>query len=440
MSSGIKNRFSILFQKRQQAAPVPHETTRGSSVTIQNTLSECFISKLPREVLLRIFRSLQQERRSSRSITATRNRDLYHASLVCKTWNNLAAHISYHTIQFYSALSVLRFHKMLQVSPHICKIVKTLIFPTRYGQTCPKELLDAFEGIANQIESLSELNTTLRLVEEESPTGDGKEWFHILPIGEGRHDDLRRLCLYGNGDIPARFPTALPSFKRLHLLILKGVFISKPVSTDMTPALPHLRECIIEGGNTVLMMDNWLLSCPKLHLLSTIGPQPAAFSPSTDEFPMRLLVHGKLTCWSFSGSGHTRFGKWLASCNSITYLHLDWGLFSNNGADIFPPFLRQLGLDILPPDQVTLDAFDGHFRTISNIHNLYIFLCWGRNASFKHTEKGLKTLCAELSISLDIWDRSEYLVYEKRLPVLKLKKLGKRGLSKQLQSWEMAKT
>ncbi|KAG8790865.1 hypothetical protein FRC16_000685 [Serendipita sp. 398] len=63
---------------------------------------------------------------------------------------------------------------MLQDSPHIGKIVKTLIFPARYGHACPHELLDAFQGITNRIESLSELNTTLRLVEEESSTGNGK--------------------------------------------------------------------------------------------------------------------------------------------------------------------------------------------------------------------------------------------------------------------------
>ncbi|KAG8774585.1 hypothetical protein FRC20_000795 [Serendipita sp. 405] len=174
MKWSIKNRFSNLFQKRKHASDVPHETTRAPSMAIPNTLSDCFISNLPKEVLLRAFGYLRQERRSPRCITTTRNRDLYHVSLVCKTWNNLAAHIYYHTVQFYNVLSVLRFHQMLQDSPHIGKIVKTLIFPARYGHACPHELLDAFQGITNRIESLSELNTTLRLVEEESSTGNGK--------------------------------------------------------------------------------------------------------------------------------------------------------------------------------------------------------------------------------------------------------------------------
>ncbi|KAG8815870.1 hypothetical protein FRC18_001277 [Serendipita sp. 400] len=408
MKSSVKNRFSNLFQKRQQAFLVPHETTRAPSVTIPNTLSECFVSKLPKEVLLRVFDYLRQERRSSRSITTTRNRDLYHVSLVCRTWNNLAAHICYHTVQFYSVLSVLRFHQILQTSSHISKIVKTLIFPTRYGYACPNELLDAFQGITNRIESLSELNTTLRLVEEESSTEDGNERFHVLPIGEGHHNDLRHLSLYGNGNTPARFPAALSSFKRLSSLALKGVFLSEPVSTDVTPALPRLQDFTIEGGNVVLMMDDWLLSCPKLQRLFIIGPQPAAFSPSTDDPPMRLLVHGKITYWHLSGSGHTQIGRWLASCNSITCLLLDWTLFSNSSAGIFPPSLHQLSLDILPQDSVTLDAFDRHFGASPISHVLFIILCWERNASFEHSKEELKVLCAKSDVFLEILDRSGY--------------------------------
>ncbi|KAG8790867.1 hypothetical protein FRC16_000687 [Serendipita sp. 398] len=406
MKSSVKNRFSNLFQKRQQAFPVPHETTRAPSVTIPNTLSECFVSKLPKEVLLRVFDYLRQERRSSRSITTTRNRDLYHVSLV-----------------------------FLQ-----CVEFKTLIFPTRYGYACPNELLDAFQGITNRIESLSELNTTLRLVEEESSTEDGNERFHVLPIGEGHHNDLRHLSLYGNGNTPARFPAALSSFKRLSSLALKGVFLSEPVSTDVTPALPRLQDFTIEGGNVVLMMDDWLLSCPKLQRLFIIGPQPAAFSPSTDDPPMRLLVHGKITYWHLSGSGHTQVGRWLASCNSITCLLLDWTLFSNSSAGIFPPSLHQLSLDILPQDSVTLDAFDRHFGASPISQVLFIILCWERNASFEHSKEELKVLCAKSDVFLEILDRSGYTVYEERLPAPKLKKLGKRGLSKQLRAWEMAKT
>ncbi|KAG8853311.1 hypothetical protein FRB91_005145 [Serendipita sp. 411] len=439
MNSGVKNQFVNFFRKRQQASLVPHETTRALSTDLNNTLSESFISKLPKEVLLRIFGDLQQERRSSRSITTTRNRDLYHASLVCRTWNNLVAHVSYHTVQFHSVSSVLRFHQMLQASSHICKIVKTLIFPTRYGHTCPNELLNAIEGITNRIESLTELNTTLRLVEEERSTGDGKEWFHVLPLEEGRHDDLRHLSLYGNGNTPAKFPAALPSLKGLCSLGLKGVFLSEPVSTDVMPGLPKLHSFTIDGGNVVLMMNDWLLSCPKLHNMFITAPQPEAFSPSTDDPPMRVLAHDKITYWSLSGSGHTRMGKWLASCNSIIYLLLDWTLFSNSSAGIFPPSLYQLSLDIVPQDKLTLEAFDRHFGMSPISHSLRILL-WGQSSSFKRNEKGLKTLCAKSYVSLEILDRSGYIVYERRLPVLNLKQVVNGGLNKQLRSWEMAKT
>ncbi|KAG8853309.1 hypothetical protein FRB91_005143 [Serendipita sp. 411] len=441
MKWNVKNRFSGLFQKHEVVTPTLEETTRAPSMTIQDTFDECLISRLPREVLLQVFGYLGQEKRSPRCTNITRNHDLYHVSLVCRTWNNLAAHIYYHTIQFYSVSGVLRFHQMLQDSPHICKIVKNLTFPARLGRTCPNELLDAFEGITNRVEGLSELNITLRLVEKEPSTSlYGVERLHVIPIEEGRHSDLKVLSVYANGPTPAKFPVTLTtSFKRLTCLSLKGVFLSEPVSTDVIPILPELSSFTTVTGNGVLMMDDWLLACPKLRDCLITGRQPVAFSPSTDDAPMKLLVHGNIGYWCLSGSGHTHIGKWLASCNSITYLLIDWPLFSNSTPDIYPSSLRQLAVEIDTTDQVKLDAFEKHFGTSPVSNKLRVFF-WGRNALPERDEEALRALCTKSGVSLSLRDRSGYLGEKKQTTVSNIKQVIKGGSSKHLRSWETAKT
>ncbi|KAG8817034.1 hypothetical protein FRC17_000082 [Serendipita sp. 399] len=415
-------------------------TTQVDSTTAQDIRSLCFISKLPKEVLLTIFAYLRQEPRSPRCVSASRNRDLHHVSLVCRQWNSLAAHICYQSVQFYNVQSVLRFRRMLQDSPHIRKIVKTLVFPARLGRTCPPELLDAFEEITNLVDDISTLSITLRCVEKKLLEDEISEFFHVLPIDEGRHSDLRDLSIYGDGTILAKFPVGLTSqFVHIKWLGLKGVFLSEPVLADTIPALPKLFSFTSVSGNTAMMMDDWLLSCPKLEQVAVTGHQPPGFSPGADDPPMRVLVHGNLNYWCLSGLGETKMGKWLASCESVRSLLLDWGLFSSCYPGLFPPVLYRLSVEISSRDVVSLDAFKRNFGKNPICDHLTVTM-WRRNKTFEYIEGALRTLCADSGVTLMIRDRSGYIGDDETPLVSNLKQVFKVGPSKQFRSWEMART
>ncbi|KAG8817002.1 hypothetical protein FRC17_000098 [Serendipita sp. 399] len=295
---------------------------------------------------------------------------------------------------------------MLQASPHIRKLVKTLVFPARLGRTCPPELLDAFEEITNLVDDISTLSITLRCVEKKLPDGEISEFLHVLPIDEGRHGDLRDLSIYGDGTILAKFPAGLTSqFVHIKWLGLKGVFLSEPVLADTIPALPKLFSFTSVSGNTAMMMDDWLLSCPKLEQVAVTGHQPPGFSPGADDPPMRVLVHGNLNYWCLSGLGETKMGKWLASSRDV----------------------------------VSLDAFKRNFGESPICYHLIVTM-WRRNKMFEHIEGALKALCTDSGVTLMIRDRSGYIGDDETPLVSNLKQVFKVGPSKQFRSWEMAKT
>ncbi|KAG8815667.1 hypothetical protein FRC17_000629, partial [Serendipita sp. 399] len=343
-----------------------HQTTpQVDSTNAQDTHSPCLISKLPKEVLLNVFEYLRQEPRSPRCINASRNRDLYHVSLVCRQWNNLAAHICYQSVQFHKVRGVFRFRRVLQDSPHIRKIVRELVLPARLGRKCPSELLDAFEEMTNLVDDLSTLTITIRCIEEKRPLDSGGEtsdFVHVVPIEEGRHGNLRSLTIFGDGTTPAKFPVCLTArFVHLTSLVFQGVYLSEPVLADTIPALPNLSHFASVLGNSSMMMDDWLLSCPKLEQLQVAGRQPSSFSPSTDDAPMKLLTQCNLTYLCLSSLGENRIGKWLASCHSLRGLLLDWSVFSNGDPGMFPPFLDNLWIEISPEEVVSLDPFRQNF-------------------------------------------------------------------------------
>ncbi|KAG8817001.1 hypothetical protein FRC17_000097 [Serendipita sp. 399] len=319
-------------------------------------------------------------------------------------------------------------------------MVKTLVFPARLGRVCPEELLDVFEKIINLVGSLHKLNITFRCVEEINYHEETSEFVHVIPMEEGRHGSLHDLTIYGPGATPGRFPAGMTAhFVHLKILSLQGVFLSEPVLADTTPPLPKLYSLIAFMGNAAIMMDDWLLSCPKLGHVAVTGRQRGGFSLGADEPPMKVLVHGKLNYVCLSGLREKSMGRWLASCESVRALGFDWDLFSICDAGMFHLDLYQVLVEISLKDEVSLDIFERSLGEDTSYDHLTVTL-WQRNKSFEHIEGALKQLCAELEVTLVIDDRSRYREHDELPSSSSRGRVFTDGLSEELQTWEMAKT
>ncbi|KAG8815150.1 hypothetical protein FRC19_001224 [Serendipita sp. 401] len=429
----VGRRLSGIFQSRRQ------RPTSISLMRAEIDPSDCPISKLPKEILLRIFFMLRQEPHSPRCVNPSRNKDLFHVSLVCRTWNNLAMHVYYNVVQLRTVASVFRFHQTLQIYPHVRNLVKVLIFPARLGWTCPETLMDAFAGIIDLVENLTELKVTSRLIVKPRSPGE-TDRVHVLPVQEGRHSDLKRLSIYSNGYTPAEFPTSLfTSFAQITSLSLNGIYLSQYISPENVPVLPELVHITAVSGNITTHMDDWLLACPKLQKLSICGRQPITFSLGSVDVPMNLLAKGNIRSLTLYQLETSYTGTWLAMCDTVLRLYVTWDLFSSGRADTFPPSLRRLTLNIYGRDNLSLDPFQKHLSGKPTYKSLEIILS-EQNKWFDENEDALRTLCAASRVSLLTHNRRSYTEHGSIPLSPKLKGVFKSTQDKELLSWEMAKT
>jgi hypothetical protein len=287
--------------------------------------------------------------------------------LVCKKWYGPATTVLYEIIEFPRVASVFQFHRTLQDRPHLRKLVKSLLLPGRIGHPCPDNLMKVFVQIINLVDSLVNLYTTCRLMNdyrfEMEYTSAGNRC--VLPLEPGKHDELCSLDLYADTAVWSTFPSMIPSaFSQLECLSLHGFFLLYPVSPATTPPLPKLKTLYFSYGRGVTLMDEWLQTCPEFSILllreTDLPNESAILDPDQQVAPLAALREGKITHLRLDcmcGPSRIDACDWIGQCTGIQDLQITWDVFTRH-AEVLTFPMERLTLCIDTIDNPCLETFE----------------------------------------------------------------------------------
>lgn len=364
----------------------------------------CHAARLPSELLILIFRSIDRKRFNVKMIRPAIQDDVFNASLVCRAWNNPATLVYYELVQFRTVANVFKFYQALLDYPHLRSLVKVILFPARLRKQCPPKLMRTFVQIIHLVDSLNDLTVTTRFVSH--PSMPSNKWdsnsLHVVPIGPGKHSSIRRITLYGDGLRRGNLPSALgTTFSNLTFLALNGIRLARDVDTSMMPVLPELARFYCFAGNAAFKLDAWLQACPKLkrYSISKMRMPPWA----TDEPPLGILRAEKITSlelyWMYSHNNPCR-GSWLLRCPSVKRLQITWDIFSSKDAPL-PTALEQLQLTIRTKDDLSIDVVRERLKDKPNWDE-FVFMASDRQQWHKHNEEELKKIFEEAGVQMKV--------------------------------------